>query len=314
MSNYISEASSPFSNSETTSADKAYEGHATNKTDPQSYVTCFYQCKVAQICHNFLVTWSKNPTNHSLTIKVENICSEKQNTCKIDLKTWQFWGKKGLKSFEVNGTRFDVFWDFRQAKFSSSSSEPFSDYYVALVSNEEVILLLGDLKTDAYKRTMSRPSIEEAKLLYKEESVYGKRYFSTKAMFDAVKKEHEIIIENSLSGPDDPEMWITVDGMVVIRVTNLNWRFRGNETVMVDNVPLEIFWDVHDWLFKGPGSSHGLFIFKLGMKNGGCNLPSYEFEERNSSEESSAVISRCESQKGSSASEFCHFLYAWKID
>lgn len=79
----------------------------------------------------------------------------------------------------------------------------------------------------------------------------GKGFFCTRAMLNAGKKEHDIVIENSLSGPGDPEMWISVEGAVVIRVLNLNWRFRGNETGMANNVPLQIFWDVvvhHPWI------------------------------------------------------------------
>lgn len=54
-------------------------------------------------------------------------------------------GKKGLKSFKVYEKCIDVFWDLRFAKFSSSL-EPTSDYYIAVVSEEEVVLVLGDQK------------------------------------------------------------------------------------------------------------------------------------------------------------------------
>lgn len=254
----------------------------TNKGVPQCAVTRVYQAKLAELmlC-NISVTWCKNLTSHCLGITVEK---ENHNfTCKIDLKTWQFWGKKGLKSFEIDGQRVDIFWDFRQAKFSSAA-EPCSDYYVALVSNEEVALLLGDLKKDAYKRARSRPSLEEAALLYKRENVNGKRLFCTRAMVGEDQKEHDIVVENSLAGPGEPEMWITVDGTVAVRIMNLNWRFRGNESVMVNNAPLQIFWDVHDWLFTTPGSGQGLFIFKPGTLD------------------------------PAGSSEFRHFLYAWKTE
>ncbi|KAK6934650.1 Protein of unknown function DUF868, plant [Dillenia turbinata] len=56
-----------------------------------------------------------------------------------------------------------VFWDFRAAKYSDSF-ESHSDYYVALVFNEKVILLLGDIKKEAFKGTKARPSIEDASL------------------------------------------------------------------------------------------------------------------------------------------------------
>lgn len=286
------------SSSSSSSNEKVSEPQTTSKGAPQCSVTCVYQAKLGQLYYIISVTWCKNLTSHALSITVENPPQENRYTCKIDLKTWQFWGKKGLKSFEIDGKRADIFWDFRQAKFTSAT-EPCSDYYVALVSNEEVVLLLGDLKKDAFKRARSRPSLDEATLLCKKENVYGKRSFCTRTMVGADQKEHDIAIENYLLGPGDPEMRISVDGTVAVRIMNLNWRFRGNETVMVNNVPLQIFWDVHDWLFNGPGSGQGLFIFKPGKLDGESNN-SNNLDERNCSD---GIIT-----------EFSHFLYAWKTE
>ncbi|GAV59640.1 DUF868 domain-containing protein [Cephalotus follicularis] len=284
------------------STDKQPED-ASNKT-AQSYITCIYLAKVAELCRNVTATWSKSLINHSLCINVEKPSDDKNPyTCKIDLNSWQFWGKKGLKNFEVDGKRVDVFWDFRQAKFSGNP-EPCSDYYVAVVSDEEVVLLLGDLKKDAYKRTKTRPSLTEATLLCKKENVYGRKLICTKAALGDCKKEHDIVIENSLSGPGDPEMWISIDGTVAIRIMNLNWRFRGNEIVTVNNLPIQIFWDVHDWLFGSHNSSHGVFIFKPGELN--CAHDS-DSDSRN------GLIDN--STEGSiSPTGFCHILYAWKVE
>ena len=278
----------------------------------ESAITFVYQAKLAELLCNVSLTWCKRLTTHDLIITVDNPSKENHYTCKIDLKNTQCWGKKGLKSFDIEGTRVDIFWDFRQVKFSSSP-EPCSNYYVALVHDEEAVLLLGDLKNDAYKRTRSRPCLDEATLLHKKENVCGKKLFCTKAMLNAGKEEHDIVIENSLSGPGDPEMWISVKGTVVIRIMNLNWRFRGNETVMLKNEPLEIFWDVHDWLFSSPGSGHGLFIFKLGT----LDSKDADSDSRNCSEvcHNGTKHDNVDSPNGtSSTTEFCHFLYAWRID
>lgn len=48
-------------------------------------------------------------------------------TCKINLKTWQFWGKKGLKILQVADRRFEVFWDLQAARFSTNP-EPESGF------------------------------------------------------------------------------------------------------------------------------------------------------------------------------------------
>jgi len=225
------------------------------------------------------------------------------------VKPWHFWSKKGYKTFEVDGNQVELYWDLRSAKFSGSP-EPSSDYYVALVSDEEVVLLLGDYKKKAYKRTKSRPALVDAMLLVKKENVFAKKSFSTKARFDEKRKDSEIVVDSSTGGPNDPEMWIIIDGIVVINVKNLQWKFRGNQTVMVNKQPVQVFWDVHDWLFSGSGSGPGLFIFKPGP-------PEPESEKEGS------VMEGCESDDGSvgyystmnvAAIEFCLVLYAYKIE
>ncbi|KAG9137176.1 hypothetical protein Leryth_012005 [Lithospermum erythrorhizon] len=86
------------------------------------------------------------------------------------------------------------------------------NYYVALVSEGEVVLVLGDQKMEAFKRTKCRPSLEDPFLVHKKENLFGKKFFTTRTILGQGKKEHNIIIESSLSGPFDPEIWISVDG------------------------------------------------------------------------------------------------------
>lgn len=276
----------------------------------QSTVTCFYQANVAGFWRNVNVLWCKNLMNHSLHITVDNVEGDSHYSCKIDVKPWHFWSKKGYKTFEVEGNQVEVYWDLRSAKFSGSP-EPCSDYYVALVSDEEVVLLLGDYKKKAYKRTKSRPALVDAMLLIKKENVFAKKSFSTKARFDEKRKESDIVVDSSTGGSNDPEMWISIDGIVLIHVKNLQWKFRGNQTVLVNKQPIQVFWDVHDWLFSGSGSGPGLFIFKPGP-------PEAENEKDGS------AVQGCESDGGSSVGyysslniatfEFCLVLYAYKIE
>ncbi|KAL0407032.1 UNVERIFIED_CONTAM: hypothetical protein Slati_4017100 [Sesamum latifolium] len=271
----------------------------------ENFVTCIHKVKLVDIVWNITVTWAKTVIGHSLYITVENPQDENYYTCKIDLKTWQFWGKKGLKTFRVAEKRIDVFWDLRSAKFSDSP-EPDSDYYVAMVSKEELVLMLGDQQKEALRRTKSRLPSEGASLVQKKEIVFAKKCFCTKTTLGQ-DKEHSIMIESSLSGPYDPEMWINVDGMESIRVPNLHWRFRGNETILVDNSPVQILWDVHDWLYNGNHSGVGIFVFRRDADQGELHSSNLEAEDFGKS--FSDVLEEQPSSVG-----FCHFLYAWKTE
>ncbi|KAL1817610.1 hypothetical protein ACET3Z_020184 [Daucus carota] len=233
---------------------------ATNK-NAQSSVTCVYQAYIGGCWRSITVLWTKNMMNYSLIMSVDSMESDHHQTCKVELKPWHFWSRKGYKSINVDGYQLDAYWDFRSARFSGSP-EPFSDYYVAIVSEEEVVLLLGDLKKKAYKKTKSRPALHDAFLFYKKEHVFGKKNFATRAAFDQTAKEHDIVVEGSTSGPKDPEMWISVDGIVLVNIKNLQWKFRGNETITINKQAVQVYWDVYGWLFCDPGSNHGLFIFK----------------------------------------------------
>ncbi|CAK7354722.1 unnamed protein product [Dovyalis caffra] len=289
--------------------EKISDDPLTSKT-PQSTVTCAYQAYVAGYWRNVMVLWCKNLMNHTLSLIISNLEGEVCYNCKIDLKPWLFWSKKGSKSFELEGCQVDIHWDFRSAKFAGSP-EPASDYYVAVVSDEEVVLLLGDYNKKAYKKAKARPALVEAILYLKKEHVFHKKTFSTRAKFDEKKHEHDIIVESSTGGPRDPEMWISIDGIVMIHVRNLQWKFRGNQTVMLSRQPVQVFWDVHDWLFSTPGTGHGLFIFKPGVSESEDDKDGSSYGTPSDTSDGSMYFS---TRSVSATPEFCLFLYAWKIE
>ncbi|CAL9199882.1 unnamed protein product, partial [Musa hybrid cultivar] len=163
----------------------------------------------------------------------------------------------------IGGETVEVFWDLHSAKFCNEP-EPQSDYYVAVVSEGEVVLLLGDLRKEAYRRTSSRPSLIEAVLVARKEHVFGKKRFATRSRFHDKGSRHEISVECSNGGGGgnmDLDMEIKIDGNVVIHVKHLQWKFRGNDSISIDKRRVEVYWDVHGWLFAS-GLRHALFIFK----------------------------------------------------
>ncbi|KMZ70718.1 hypothetical protein ZOSMA_195G00140 [Zostera marina] len=326
----------------------------------QCSVTSTYHIWVAGAICSAAVTWSKSIINHSLTVSIEKPTDNSiAYTFKVELKPWPFWSKKGFKTLDVGGRRIDVFWDFRSTKFGNGP-EPFSGFYVALVCHEEIILLLGDHLKEAYKRTKcksstcssssssspaasSSSSTGGAVLASRRENVFGKKCFTTRARFELKKREHEIVVENSIAGPKEPEMWITIDGTVAVHVTNLHWKFRGNQTALVDKAPVQVFWDVHDWLFTTPGTGHALFIFKPGSSSSssqpGSSSSRREEEEEeedddggddvhdNDVDDNDSSLHAKEKHRSNSSHnqeddrhctsqspEFCFFLYAWKLE
>jgi Plant protein of unknown function (DUF868) len=267
-----------------------------NKPVPQCSVVSFYETKIAGVPRQVTISWNKSLITHSFSISIEG----RENgplLCRVELKPWPFRGRKGSKEEDVDGDRVKIFWDMRSAKFSESP-EPISGYYVALISQEEVILLVGDSKKNAYKKSKSRPSLEDPILLCKRESALSRRNFTTRARFNNWKREeHDIVIENSIPGSKDPEMRISIDGKVLINVKNLHWKFRGSEMVLVEQSPVQVFWDVHDWVFNGPWSQ-AFFVFKPGK----AELPK-EYDD------DGEILCNCDNLSG-----FCFYLNAWRTE
>lgn len=286
----------------------------------QSLVVSAYRTRMNGQDRAVTVTWCKNLLAHGLSVTVEgsddddegggeadNRSSTQQYVCRVEMRPWSFWRRHGSKRFHVEGMNaVDVFWDLRNASWYSDEPEPLSDYYVAVVHDDEVVLLLGDLKKDAFRRTGSRPSMFDAVLVSRREHVFGKRRFSTRAKFHDKGKFHAVTIEWTSTGSStsssvvDSDMVIKVDGNVCLEVKHLQWKFRGNESISVDNVvdvKVQVYWDVHDWLFS-PGLRHALFIFKPAV----VSPPS----EDQGSKSNRNVYSE--------PSDYCLFLYAWKLE
>ncbi|CAN1335873.1 hypothetical protein LINPERPRIM_LOCUS36917 [Linum perenne] len=302
------------------STEKVTEDSTNNKT-PQSTVSCVYQTHVAGFWRNVTVTWGKNIMNSiSLNLVINSLEGEISYSFKLDLKPWHFWSKRGSKGFELEGSQIEILWDLRSAKFVGTCPEPCGDYYVVVVCDEEIVLLLGDNKKKAYKRTKAKPSLVEAVLVCKKENVFAKKSFSTRAKFDEKKQQdHDIIIESSTSGLKDPEMWISIDGLVIVHVKNLQWKFRGNQIVTVNKQPVQIFWDVHDWMFNNSagansnnGCNQGLFTFKPGAQETeeDCDSP---HGTAASSDVSDGTYFSTKSNNGPT-SDFCLLLFAWKVE
>ncbi|KAJ4766261.1 DUF868 family protein (DUF868) [Rhynchospora pubera] len=287
----------------------------------QRIVMSVYRTKIAGHCRLITISWYRDLLSHGFSVSIDksgDSCPDNGSSigkCKVELRPWHFWRKHGSKLMYVDERPVHVHWDLRNAKFSGDP-EPRSGYYIAVVSDEveEAVLMLGDLKKDGYKRTASRPASIDATLVSRKEHIYGKKRFTMRSKLHERGRHHEIIIQfsdrnsgSSVGGNIDPEMEIKIDGHIVISVKHLQWKFRGNQSITVGKARIEVYWDVHDWLFS-PGLSHALFIFKPVM------LMS------SSTSASSSLSSLLSTSEGSGATVsdtlpgFCLYLHAWKLE
>ncbi|QCD77661.1 uncharacterized protein LOC114187272 [Vigna unguiculata] len=227
----------------------------------QNVVTCVYQCKVGGSSCLITVTWSKNLMGQGLGVAIDD--SSSQSLCKVDIKPWGFSKRRGCKSLEVHSCKLDVYWDLSSAKFGSSP-EPLGGFYVAAVVDGQMVLLIGDLKREALKKTNASPLPHNAFLIAKKEHVFGKKLYGTKAVFCDNGQIHDIVIECDTASVSDPSLVIRIDSKTVMQVKRLRWKFRGNHTILVDGLAVEVFWDVHNWLF-GTSLGNAVFMFRTSL-------------------------------------------------
>ncbi|GMH01559.1 hypothetical protein Nepgr_003398 [Nepenthes gracilis] len=298
-----------FSTGEKLPDDQASIAHS-----PQSLAMSVYRTEIAKQSRLVTITWCKNLLLHGLSVSVDGPDGDHHYHCKVELKPWYFWRKQGSKHFTVDGKTVDVVWDLKAAKFNGEV-EPQSDYYIAIVSEEEVVLVVGDLKKDAFRKTGCRPALNDPVLVSRKVHMFGKKKFSTRIKFHEREKSHEISVEcrgNGVINKGDfdgfsPEMEIRIDGEIASRVKHLQWKFRGNELIDVNKRRVEVYWDVHDWLFAS-GLRNAMFLFKPSSSS-------------SSSSSTSSMLSTDGDDHASEENhnlhglpELCLFLYAWKVE
>ncbi|XAR57237.1 hypothetical protein NMG60_11025299 [Bertholletia excelsa] len=224
----------------------------------QNVVTCVYKCKLLGRSCLITITWSKSLMGQCLSVEIDD--SSNQCLCKFDVKPSLFTKRKGLKCLELNSGKIEVYWDLSGANFGSGP-EPLEGYYLAVVCNGEMNLVIGDLRREALKKTNANPALSSAMFISKREHLFGKRVFGTKAQFCDNGPVHSLTIECD-TVVNDPCLVIRIDSKMVIQVKRLPWKFRGNQTIWVDGLPVDVFWDVHNWLFGRTAFGNAVFMFQ----------------------------------------------------
>jgi hypothetical protein len=230
---------------------------------PQNVVTCIYQCKLRGRSCLITVSWTKNLMGQGLSVGIDELGNH--CLCKFDIKPWLFSKRKGCKNLEVESSKIVILWDLSYAKFGSGP-EPLEGYYLVLVFNKKIVLLLGDLKKEACKKIDSDNNVgvynSDAIFIAKREHIFGKKFYCAKAQFCDKGKVHDVRIEcDAIVGTNEPCLVIRIDSKIMMQVKLLKWKFRGNQTILVDGFPVEVFLDVHNWLF-GNATGNAVFMFQ----------------------------------------------------
>uniref|UniRef100_A0A0D9W0E2 DUF868 domain-containing protein n=1 Tax=Leersia perrieri TaxID=77586 RepID=A0A0D9W0E2_9ORYZ len=276
-------------------ADASSSSSSAGKGAAQNLVTCLYQAQFSGRPCVISVTWSKSLMGQGLSIGVDDLSN--QCLCKADIKPWLFSKKKGSKRLDVEDGKIEIFWDLSGAKFGAGP-EPMEGFYVALVFDLELVLLLGDMKKDAYRKSGANRPMLNAAFVARREHIYGKKVYTAKAQFCDNGQCHDVVIECDTVGLKDPCLEIRVDKKPVMQVKRLAWKFRGNQTILVDGLPVEVFWDVHSWLF-GSTTSNAVFMFQT------CQAP-----EKSMPWSYSQIFRESQLQ----GLGFSLILYAWKLE
>ncbi|XP_078149362.1 uncharacterized protein LOC144544680 [Carex rostrata] len=219
------------------------------------------------------VVWSKTVLGQiGLSISlIDYAAHKKQQLSLLDIKLKS--KPKGSKSTQCGPTlRLHVFWDFSTAQFGlGPGPEPSGGFYVAIISDQKMVLLIGDLAEESYRITgASNPSPSpgpSSVCVTKKQHISGNKVYTARACFCNGGRWHDIAIEcecdaspSSSSKGKEPCLEIRIDKKRVMQVKRLPWKFRGNQTIMVDDAPVEVLWDVHSWLF-GSRTNAAVFMF-----------------------------------------------------
>ncbi|XP_077238051.1 uncharacterized protein LOC143879509 [Tasmannia lanceolata] len=208
------------------------------------------------------LTWSRNIIGNSLHIQFH--FDESIPSFHLHLKPWLFWKKQGSKLLQSKDTQktIELYWDLTRAKFLSSP-EPNSGFYVALLVAGEMTLLVGDSPEIAYAKTKAKPC-KNPVLVLRREHVFVNKCYTTKARFGG--EIHDISIDCRSSVGEEPKLSFIIDKRRVLQVKRLRWKFRGNEKIEIEGVPVQVSWDVYNWLFDDAVDGHAVFMFRFDKK------------------------------------------------
>ncbi|XP_060201277.1 uncharacterized protein LOC132629886 [Lycium barbarum] len=226
----------------------------------QNLVTCIYKVKISTE-KQFLIkiTWCSLLQQGLFSISISDKFTKNYKQILTTDKS------KGSKITESLNSRFKIFWDLSSATYEVGP-EPVNGFFVKVLVNSEVGLILGDMEHDTEQR---KSNLDDKKsrfvLVSRSEHFSGSSVYSTKAKFCDAGKYHDIVIKCSTEEKgfknSSAVLFVSIDRKCVIEVKRLKWNFRGNQTIFLDALVVDMMWDVHDWLFN-PKNGCAIFMFR----------------------------------------------------
>ncbi|XP_068308700.1 uncharacterized protein [Pyrus communis] len=243
-------------------SNKAY---VTPKLTPSipNEVTCLYRAKLSTQNRILItLTWFNKFTSQGLTITIGD---NKSEPSKSSTNTHKLENQKDTLAFQSCNTKIEVSWDLSTANYESGP-EPATGFFLMVLADSELCLLLGDkveqvLDLEKYKTIVSQKIFT---LVSRSEHFSGNAVYATKAQFCDTGVSHDIVIKCDQSeepGSKTSVLSVCIDKKKVFQVKRLRWNFRGNQTIFLDGLLVDLMWDIHDWLFN-PKSGIAVFMFR----------------------------------------------------
>ncbi|KAL6537939.1 hypothetical protein OROHE_012226 [Orobanche hederae] len=235
----------------------------------QNSVTCLYRLSLSsQKQISITLTWcNNNALSQGLSIAFNG---DPSPAFKLNTNSRLFRKLKGARTIEFRGFSVEVFWDLSAARYGNGP-EPVDGFYVFITVDSELGPILGDMAREASSRKLkSGTRTAKLALVSRQEHFSGNTVYSTKARFCDAGSAHDILIhcggDGGGGGENEglrcPALSVCIDKKTVMRVKRLQWNFRGNQTIFLDGLLVDLMWDVHDWFYSPGGPGYAVFMFR----------------------------------------------------
>lgn len=237
----------------------------------QNAVTCSYKTVLSNQKQLLItLTWCKTSLSQSLSVAFGG---DQSTAVKLATNSRIFRKLKGSKTLDFDNTTVEIFWDLSAARYDAGP-EPLDGYYIFIAVDSELGPVIGDMGPEASLRKLkSGARIAKFSLISRQEHFSGNTLYTTRSKFRDGGPAHDIVIHygGENEGLKYPVLSVCIDKKTVIRVKRLQWNFRGNQTIFLDGLLIDLMWDVHDWFYgprSGPGFGPGYAVFMFRTRSG----------------------------------------------